>query len=293
VSDESGLAPTLERPQSQACTAAQFKEDVYDRYCAEIAQHKVLHRKQWEYVYILSVLENYGLLKEGKTGIGFGCGKEPLVAVMAKRGCDVTATDIPKPPVEDEQWGALSLRDVFYEGICSWEDFESHVRFRSVDMRRLPGDIGRYDFVWSSCALEHLGSLKAGIEFIFDSTRCLKPGGIAVHTTEFNVSSDRQTLETEVLSIYRRRDMDDLGRRLPSIGCHLVPCNFDMGDLQEDQHVDLPPYSAPGPETTHLKLLQSDYVITSFGLIVEKTVGESSSGPSWRRRLERLSLRRS
>jgi SAM-dependent methyltransferase len=268
-------------------------EDVYDRYCAEITQHKVLHRKQWEYVYILAVLDSYGLLKEGKTGIGFGCGKEPLVAVMAKRGCEVTATDISKPPVEDAQWGALSVRDVFYEGICSWEDFESRVQFRSVDMRCLPDDLGRFDFLWSSCALEHLGSLRAGMDFIFDSTRCLKPGGIAVHTTEFNVSSDKGTLESEVLSIYRRRDINDLSRRLPSMGCRLIPCNFDTGELAEDLHVDLPPYSDPGPETTHLKLLQSDYVITSFGLIVQKEPEESSPGSPRRRRLERFSFRRS
>jgi hypothetical protein len=268
-------------------------EDTYDRYCAEIAQQKVLHRKQWEYVYILSVLDNYGLLKAGKTGIGFGCGKEPLVAVMAKRGCRVTATDIPQPPVEDSQWGAVSLRDVFYEGICPWEDFESRVRFQPVDMTRLPDDLGHFDFAWSSCALEHLGSLKAGLDFISDSTRYLKPGGIAVHTTEFNVSSDKDTVESDVLSIYRRRDIDGLGRRLPSIGCRLVPCNFDLGQLQEDQHVDLPPYSPPGPQTMHLKLRQSDYVITSFGLIVERTLEEVPAGTGWRRRLAGLSLRRS
>jgi Methyltransferase domain len=262
-------------------------EDAYDRYCAEIAQQKVLHRKQWEYVYILAVLDSYGLLNAGKTGIGFGCGKEPLVAVMAKRGCKVTATDIPQPPVEDSQWGAMSLQDVFYEGICPWEDFESRVRFQPVDMRSLPDDLGRFDFAWSSCALEHLGSLKAGLDFICDSTRYLKPGGIAVHTTEFNVSSDKDTVESDVLSIYRRRDIDALGRRLASIGRRLVPCNFDLGRLQEDKHVDLPPYSPPGPQTMHLKLRQSDYVITSFGLIVERDSEAATSSKRWRRRLSR------
>jgi len=74
-------APTLWKVGSQACTAPQFSEPDYDRLCAEIKQAKAYHRKQWEYVYILRVLESYNLLRPGVRGIGFACGKEPLAAV--------------------------------------------------------------------------------------------------------------------------------------------------------------------------------------------------------------------
>lgn len=53
-----------------------------------------------------------------------------------------------------------------------------------------------FDFIWSSCALEDLSALEHGIKFILNSLRMLKPGGIAVHTKEFNVSSNFETIES-------------------------------------------------------------------------------------------------
>jgi SAM-dependent methyltransferase len=283
-SEPSG-APSLRHVRSQTCTASQFGEETYDRFCAEIGQEKLFHRKQWEYVYILAALEARGLLSPGACAIGFGCGKEPLAAVMARRGCQVTATDLSPEADADEHWGTTSVKELFYPGICSWEQFESHVTFRSVDMNDLPKKLGRYDFVWSSCALEHLGSLEAGIAFILNATRCLKPGGIAVHTTEFNISSDDDTLESPELSLYRKRDILALADALAGVGCRLVPCNFETGDQPEDIHIDLPPYS----RSPHLKLKIADYVITSLGMIIEKDGGAERSGARWQRWLSKRS----
>ncbi|CAB3733546.1 hypothetical protein LMG22037_05808 [Paraburkholderia phenoliruptrix] len=53
-----------------------------------------LARKQWEFVYTLEALSQARMLAPGKRGLGFGCGEEPLAAVMAKRGSIVTATDL-------------------------------------------------------------------------------------------------------------------------------------------------------------------------------------------------------
>jgi hypothetical protein len=130
--------PTLESVVSQVCTSSQFREPVYDRLCAEIRQEKLYHRKQWEYIYILRALEQFGVLEPGYSGLGFGCGKEPLAAVMAKRGVDVICTDIPPAKDGDAYWGSTDVKDYFYEGICSWEQFTKHVRFRAVDMNSIP-----------------------------------------------------------------------------------------------------------------------------------------------------------
>jgi hypothetical protein len=85
------------------------------------------------------------------------------------------------------------------------------VNFRPVDMRdlRLPWD-ETFDFLWSSCSLEHLGSLEAGMDFVKQSTDLLKPGGVAVYTTEFNVSSNDETLTSGPLVVYRKRDVEKL-----------------------------------------------------------------------------------
>jgi hypothetical protein len=258
--------PTLARVVSQSCTAAQFHEPDYARLAAEICQTPRLHRKQWEYIYILRAMEQLGLLEAGRTGLGFGCGKEPLAVVMAKHGLQVTVTDIPPLEGSDTHWGSQGVMDLFYGGVCSEETFVRQSTFRHVDMNAIPDDLGQFDLVWSCCALEHLGSLQAGLDFIVNSTKCLKPGGIGIHTTEFNTSSDTQTLESPGLSLYRRRDLLDLQSRLLEHGCEMLPLNAHTGNLPPDRYVDLPPYE----QRLHLKLQVESYAVTSFGLVLRK-----------------------
>jgi hypothetical protein len=103
---------------------------------------------------------------------------------------------------------------------------------------RSPEEIGgKYDFIWSSCALEHLGSLQAGLDFILRSCAMLTAGGIAVHTTEFNVGSDTDTIEEGDSVIYRRRDILGLCERLRRAGFDLARPDFDVGNHRVD--VDL------------------------------------------------------
>jgi len=258
--------PNLDCFVSQACTADQFHEQHYTRLVSAIGQETRFHRKQWEYIYILRVLEHYGLLAEGVKGLGFGCGKEPLVALMARDGVRVIATDIAPAVDSDSHWGSRSAMDLFYGGICSEARFAEQVAFRDVDMTQIPEDLGQHDFVWSCCALEHLGSLQAGLDFIVNSMACVKPGGLAVHTTELNTSSDTETFESPGLSLYRRSDLLALQDRLTRLGCSLLPLNFYAGDQPEDEYVDLPPYE----QKLHLKLQIQQFVVTSFGLVIRK-----------------------
>ncbi len=261
------VEPTLETVTSQVCTASQFEEPIYDRICAEIAQDKLFHRKQWEYIYILRALEQLCVLQPGFSGVGFGCGKEPLAAVMAKRGVDVICTDIAPREKGDAYWGSTNVRDYFYEGICSWEQFEKHVTFRAADMNAIPDDLGVHDFVWSSCAFEHLGSLQHGIDFVLNANKCLRPGGVAVHTTELNIGSDEDTFESEGLSLYRRKDIRRLKSAIEAQGNVLLPINFNTGTRELDRYVDLPPFN----RNKHLKLMvEEKFVTTSIGLIVLK-----------------------
>ncbi len=257
--------PNLDRIVSQACTATQFIDPHYHRIVALLPQFPKFHRKQWEYVYIIRALEQFGMLVPGKRGLGFGCGKEPLAGVMVNHGLDVMVTDIP-PVVADSNWGTRSVMDSYYEGLCPRERYAEHVQFRSIDMNHIPDDLGTYDFVWSCCALEHLGSLQAGMDFIVNANKCLQPGGIAIHTTEFNVGSDDETLDLPNLALYRRQDFLKLQTRLQESGCSLLPLNFATGTAGPDLHIDLPPYEW----TWHLKVMIERFTVTSFGLVVAK-----------------------
>ena len=104
------------------------------------------------------------------------------------------------------------------------------------------------------------------MDLILNSTKYLKPGGVAIHTTEFNVSDDTETLESSDRSLYRRVDLINLQTRLIDCGCSVVPMNLYAGNLPGDQHVDLPPCA----QTIHLKLQIAKYVVTSFGPVPRK-----------------------
>jgi hypothetical protein len=138
------------------------------------------------------------------------------------------------------------------------------VSFRSLDMTELPAELGGFDFSWSSCAFEHLGSLEAGLEFVERQMDCLVPGGVAVHTTEYNVSSDGDTVATGGTVLYRRRDIEGLIERLRGSGLE-VSCDFSQGDTPQDRHVDVPPFS-----DVHLRTELGAFVTTSLALVIEK-----------------------
>lgn len=156
-----------------------------------------------------------------------------------------------------------------WPGLVSRDAFQRRVGFRSIDMRDL-ADMPRehFDFAWSSCSFEHLGSLGAGAEFVRNAMALIKPGGLAVHTTEINVSSDAGTIEAGDSVIYRRRDIEELDRSLRPHACGIEALDFDPGTGPHDLAFDVPPYYRSGRQ--HVKIALGGYVSTSILLIVRK-----------------------
>ncbi len=182
----------LANPSWQLVTSKQYEESLFLTWCAALNISPALNRKQWEWIYILEVLNQHGMLVDGMRGLGFGCGKEPMVALMAKMGAKIVATDLASEDAAKSGWiagnqHASILEDLNQNGLCPPEIFGERVTFQSCDMNNITSDLRGFDFLWSSCSLEHLGSLQHGLTFIENSLNCLRPGGIAVHTTEFNL----------------------------------------------------------------------------------------------------------
>src|ERR1700733_10380031 len=230
----------------------------------------MLHRKMWEWLFIAEALRERGLLAAGHRGVGFGVGQEPLVALFAAAGCDVVAPDQPHASAVASGWTDSTVEwaggpeDLNAFGLCAAEEFEQRVAYRPVDMNALPADLHGFDFAWSSCALEHLGTLAAGMDFVVAQMACLRPGGVAVHTTEYLVASNDATVEAGGTVLYRRRDIEGLVQRLRRAG-HDVDMDYSLGSAPEDEHVDVPPYT-----DVHLRTELAGFVTTSLALIVTK-----------------------
>ena len=104
-------------------------------------------------------------------------------------------------------------------------------------MNNIPDNLKNYDFLWSSCALEHIGKIRDGADFIYKAMDCLKPGGIAVHTTEYNFSSNLFTVNSGNTVLFRRRDINKIVHNLRKQG-HKIEIDFTPGSLPHDNFID-------------------------------------------------------
>lgn len=262
--------PSLHEPLSQMCTSEQMDGEFYEQACAKAGVMAAPHRKTWEFIYVYRALEHYGALRSGARLLGFGVGQEPLPSAFAALGVEVMASDAPLEVVQAQGWQETNqhvsaLDQMFQGGLVHREDFDRLVSYMPVDMNAIPAELTGFDGCWSACALEHLGSIDLGLDFIENSLATLKPGGIAVHTTELNLGSNEETFDQGNLCLFRRKDFERLIERLVDRGHWVAPLNLHPGSGEFDVHVDLPPYAMP-----HLKIEVLGHITTSFGLVVRK-----------------------
>jgi hypothetical protein len=269
VSDEQSLT----NPVSQMATEPQCRSDAFYYWCQEtrLPHDPIFHRQLWEYAYILQSLSETGMMSPGRRGLGFGVGKEPLVAVMAARGCAVVATDLDSEEAAKQGWAgtgqyAATLEALNDRDICPRDRFAALVKDRVADMNKIDPHLVGFNFVYSSCALEHVGLIELGLHFVKNSLKCLRPGSIALHTTEYNVFSNEATIDHQQTVLLRRQDIDGLAADLTSQG-HEIVLNYNTRSGPFDRHIDVPPWSG-----IHLQLQLEQYVTTSLGLLIKKAL---------------------
>jgi hypothetical protein len=256
---------------------ADFDTPEYRSTCAAMREDQVYHRKAWEFVMIANVLDKDGMLQPGKTGLGFGVGTEPLPAYFASRGAHIVATDQPMTNSNTQNWtgSAQYLTDKLAlnkRGSCHPDVFDTNVELDYVDMNFIPANYRggeKFDFLWSSCALEHLGTLQNGLWFIARSLSLLKPGGLAVHTTEYNLSSNTDTNFVHVNCIYREQDLAALKETIDSLGCEMLPIDYTRGTHEYDRYVDGAGWQ-PYQREPHLNLRIDGFDATSVLLVIRK-----------------------
>ena len=263
---------------SRLCLQSDIESDWIGFWCREIGSPRVYHRKVWELCYVPQALHEGGVLRPGAAGLGFGCGEEPLPSLFAKYGASVLATD--QEPVQAARAGwvqsqehASSVEKLRIPGICPDPDKLAKITLRYLDMNAIPADLhGKFDFCWSVCALEHLGTIENGLRFIQESMKTLKPGGTAVHTLEYNLADDAETIEKGPTVLYQKKHLRDVADRLTRSGYAVSPLDFAVGEGVLDRFVDVPPWSNDAvplmAQRATLRLAVDGFPCTSFGIIV-------------------------
>lgn len=248
------------------------------------------NRKLWEWAFIVQSIEQLDLMRPGKAAVGFGCGNEAIPAMLASRGVDVLATD--QTISSGSQWAASGelmsgLDGLARDHLIDRSALSERVRTRHVDMNDVPDDLGEFDIAWSSCVIEHLGSPARGLDFVLESLALLRPGGVAVHTTELELTRKAETADYGNCAVYRLEDLQDFAARVASAG-YEASFNFHVAmESPHDRWISL--VSAPGgtvlEDVDHLKLVIGDSVSTSvstsFGLIIRKP-GSTNPDPESR-----------
>lgn len=278
--DISPMEPQNHNIVSKPTTQKDMESSWFLYWCKEIKVAPIYHRKLWEHAFILQVLYENNLIKSDVKGIGFGCGQEPLPSYFASKNIKVIASDLdPKNDaarawIETDQHSA-SKEIFFFPDLVDRSTFDSNVEHRFIDMNNIPNLGEKFDFCWSVCAMEHLGSIKKGLNFVENSLSILKPGGIAIHTTEFNYLYDDKTIDNWGSVLFRKKDFMALSDRLKKSGHTLIGPDFDTGNGVLDMFIDVPPFGDKDKyfnrETlAHLKVDIDGFPATCFGLIIRK-----------------------
>lgn len=242
--------------EGKICGAADIKNERFKELCYELKEEPKMHRKLWEWYVIVSALEQLKLLKPGSRGLGFGVGIEPIASYFASKGCEIVATDF-----SSSWWSDWSTR-LNERMICDPIQFSSLVSTRDVDMNWIPDDLRGFDFCWSCCSMDHLGSIRLGKRFVYNSMQCLVDNGIAIHTGEYNLESDWNTIDYKGTVLWTSLDVEECVASLNHKG-HRSQFTFhrelQSEDLEENQTNDI-----------HMQLRIEGFASTSFSVIAFK-----------------------
>ena len=194
-----------------------------------------------------------------------------MPALLSSFGCEILATDLNPDQGSVKGWAngdqlCFGVDDLNKKGICPDHQFKQLCSYRAVDMNHIPEDLQGFDFNWSSCSFEHLGSIDLGLAFLKNQLNTLKPGGWTVHTTEINLSSNDETLEEPGCVIFRQRDIEKVISELRAEGHFVAELDYSPGWLPFDYKIDTAPYH----RSPHLKLQLAHFICTSLGLIIQK-----------------------
>ncbi|MGN7997996.1 hypothetical protein [Sphingomonas sp. 22176] len=269
----------------KASVQADIESEWAAYWCRELQIPVTYHRKVWELAYVLQIIHEHGHRRAGARGLGFGCGVEPLPSYFAARGIDITMTDMEPVQAQAAGWSATSqhtesLDLAYHAHLVDRATFDEKVSLRYVDMNDIPDDLREYDFCWSVCALEHLGSIQKGLDFIANSLKVLKVGGISVHTTEFNINPDGPTIDNWGTVLFQRHHFEQLAQRLQAEGHKVAALDFALGDKPFDRFIDLPPFHHDLPAAIgdwlgapqHLKVAVDGFPATCYGFVAWRGV---------------------
>ena len=149
------------------------------------------HRKAWEVGMVIHALHRLGAITPTAEILGIGVAKEETISLLSPHIKRLFATDIYCNP---DSWGDWHGTDLMIDAsrFMSTPPYNRRrVVWQHVDGRSLPYEDNSFDAIFSCSSFEHFGSEADIRQAIGEACRVLKPGGVAVISTEFKISGPR------------------------------------------------------------------------------------------------------
>jgi len=149
-----------------------------------------IHRKDWEWALGIIAMRRFGKLNEKSTAIGVGSGTEPVPFYLANKVKHVYATDLYG---QNDGWKSAAPSD-FPENPKKYAPFpykEDALTVLRMDGTKLEFPSESFDIAFSFSSIEHFGGGKnhsGALRSLKEMERVLKPGGLAVITTEYIIN---------------------------------------------------------------------------------------------------------
>jgi len=172
-------------PFNKLCGIAELESPEWRKALRDLdldRENVPFHRKAWEFAHAVYGLRKLGRLPPDAVALGVGSGHEPILYFLANKIRKVIATDIYEGDFAAGH-GSPYMLD-YPEMFAPFHFRKDHLQVLVMDGRKLDFADNSFDFVFSFSSIEHFGGHKEATTAMCEMFRVLKPGGIAVITTE-------------------------------------------------------------------------------------------------------------
>ena len=201
--------------EEMASLINKFQNKLFYDQCGGILARKpgLIHRKDWEWALGSLAMKRFGKLNENCIAIGVGAGKEAILYHLANHLKHVYATDL----YRGDGWNKFSPPD-FIRNPRKYAPFqynESALTALKMDGRKLKFPSDSFDIAFSFSSIEHFGGTNhaGALASMMEIERVLKPGGLAVISTEY-ILNDKEAPDLSNQFFNRRTIYSELINRL-------------------------------------------------------------------------------
>lgn len=240
------------------------------------------YRKYWEVAMAARSLRDFGALGGHAEVLGVGAGTENTIFWLTRHARRVHATDL---YLAGGEWGdtASPLMLTAPERLYADPWFPRRLIVQHMDGRELRYEDASFDGVFSCSSIEHFGDLEDVHRALAEMCRVLRPGGVAVVSTELRLEGPPPGLPGVLMfdgpqleQLLAGLDWEPVDGLDTGVSAETLATAVPFADAAADVHAHTEQYGRLRFDTLewtrypHLALTQDDLVWTSVNLTLRK-----------------------